>query len=45
MDVANYYASGVYGISIADNTLHIMLKTNAGTVPEIQQLNPNILNW
>lgn len=43
MDVANYYASGVYGISIADNTLHIMLKTNAaGTVPEIQQLNPNI---
>lgn len=43
LDVANYYASGIYGISVNDNMLRIFLKTDSvGSVPEVIKLVPNI---
>lgn len=47
LDVANYYASGIYGISINDNTLYLSFQTDAvGTTPvlfKIKPENPNLI--
>ena len=44
-DIGNYFAPGVYGISIFDNTYRLSLKSGAaGTQPEILQMNPIVKN-
>ncbi|HPW90423.1 MAG TPA: D-alanyl-D-alanine carboxypeptidase/D-alanyl-D-alanine-endopeptidase [Paludibacteraceae bacterium] len=40
-DIGNYYAAGVYGLSVFDNTTHITLRSkNIGSKPEIIEVKP-----
>ena len=43
-DMGNYYAPGIYGLSVFDNTYHLNLKSGkAGTHPEILGWEPSSL--
>lgn len=43
VDIANYYAPGIYGISVFDNLYRLYLKSGkAGTTPEILRTEPSI---
>ncbi len=42
-DIGNYYAAGVYGLSAYDNTLNILMRSDAeGTQPTILNVTPKI---
>lgn len=44
-DIGNYYAAGVYGVSVFDNTTHITLSSKElGSTPEIISIRPSIPN-
>ncbi len=44
MDLGNYYASGVYGLSIFDNMYYLYLRSGAaGTTPQILRWKPQTL--
>ena len=44
-DMGNYYASGTYALSVADNTCTVYLKSgDVGTTPEIIRIDPDIPN-
>ncbi len=44
-DMGNYYAAGVYGISLFDNTTRITLRSKeVGSTPEISSIEPQIPN-
>lgn len=42
-DIGNYYGAGVYGLSVYDNTLNILMRSGAeGTQPTILNITPQI---
>ena len=42
-DMGNYYAAGIYGLSLFDNTIHITLRSKEiGSTPEVIEIKPAI---